>query len=165
MQIEKLVVGELQENCYICTLGNFSFIVDPGSCADDIIDACKGKNVVEILVTHYHFDHVGALDEVKKYFNLEENVRSGKLNYEIIDTPGHTSDSKCFYFKDEKVIFSGDFLFCHSIGRCDLPTGSTFDMVKSLELISSYPDDLVVYPGHGISTSLGKEKKLFHYYF
>ena len=65
MDIKVLVVGALQENCYVCSIGNNAFIVDPGDEADKIIDACMGKNVVEIIVTHHHFDHVGALDEIK----------------------------------------------------------------------------------------------------
>ena len=94
MDIKVLVVGALQENCYVCSIGNNAFIVDPGDEADRIIDACKGKNVVEIIVTHHHFDHIGALDELKKYFKLEENVKSGIFEYEVIETPGHTSDSR-----------------------------------------------------------------------
>ena len=86
MDIKVLVVGALQENCYVCSIGNNAFIVDPGDEADRIIDACMGKNVVEIIVTHHHFDHVGALDEIKKYFKLEENVKSGMFDYEIIET-------------------------------------------------------------------------------
>ena len=69
MDIETLVVGELQENCYVCTIGNNTFIVDPGDEVEKIIDACKKKNVKEILVTHYHFDHIGALDKLKEYFD------------------------------------------------------------------------------------------------
>ncbi len=165
MDIKVLVVGALQENCYVCSIGNNAFIVDPGDEADRIIDACMGKNIVEIIVTHHHFDHVGALDEIKKYFKLEENVKSGMFDYEVIDTPGHTSDSRSIYFKNEKVMFTGDFLFYRSIGRTDLDTGSDIDMIKSLEKISKYPDDIVIYPGHGPKTSLGKEKQNFKYYF
>ena len=91
MDIKVLVVGALQENCYVCSIGNNAFIVDPGDEADRIIDACMGKNVVEIIVTHHHFDHVGALDEIKKYFKLEENVKSGMFNYEVIETRDYES--------------------------------------------------------------------------
>ena len=94
MDIKVLVVGALQENCCVCSIGNNAFIVDPGDEADRIIDACNGKNVVEIIVTHHHFDHIGALDKLKKYFKLEENVKSGIFEYEVIETPGHTSDSR-----------------------------------------------------------------------
>lgn len=165
MDIKVLVVGALQENCYVCSIENNAFIVDPGDEANRIIDACMGKNVVEIIVTHHHFDHIGALDEIKKYFKLEENVKSGIFDYEVIETPGHTSDSRSIYFKNEKVMFTGDFLFYRSIGRTDLDTGSDIDMIKSLEKISKYPDDIIIYPGHGPKSTLGREKNNFKYYY
>lgn len=164
MKIETLVVGMLQENCYVVTVGDNSFIVDPGDEADRIIDACKGKNIKEILITHHHFDHVGALEKLEQYFCLKENVSSNLFNYEVIKTPGHTLDSVTYYFPNEKVMFTGDFIFFHTIGRTDLPTGSDEDMVKSLELIGNYPNDTMVYPGHGPKTNLGNEKSNFKYY-
>ena len=160
-----LVVGALQENCYVCSIGDNAFIVDPGDEADRIIDACNGKNVVEIIVTHHHFDHIGALDKLKKYFKLEENVKSDIFDYEIIETPGHTSDRRSIYFKNEKVMFTGDFLFYRSIGRTDLDTGNDIDMITSLEKISEYPDDIIIYPGHGPKSTLGREKNNFKYYY
>ena len=63
------------------------------------------------------------------------------------------------------VMFVGDFIFLNSIGRTDLPTGNDMEMQKSLELISKYPDDIVVYPGHGETTTLGYEKENFKYYY
>ncbi len=165
MKIDVLVVGELEENCYIVTMNGKSLIIDPGDDAKRIIAACKDKEVVEILVTHYHFDHIGALEEVKKEFGLEENTRSGYFEYDSIATPGHKADAKCYYFKKDRVMFCGDFIFKGSIGRCDLEGGSVEDMIKSLELISHYPDDIILYPGHGEVTTLGEEKKYFKYYF
>ena len=164
MKIEILVVGMLQENCYIVTIGGNSFIIDPGDDADKIIEACKNKNIKEILITHHHFDHIGALEELEKHLGLKENVKSNLFNYEVIKTPGHTVDCVTYYFPDEKVMFTGDFIFYHSIGRTDLPTGNMEDMVSSLSLISKYPDDIEVYPGHGPKTNLGIEKNNFKYY-
>ena len=111
MKIDTLVVGSLQENCYVVTIGNNSFIVDPGDEAERIINACKDKNIKEILVTHHHFDHVGVLKKVEDYFGLKENVKSGLFDYEVIKTLGHTDDSLTYYFSKEKVMFTGDFLF------------------------------------------------------
>ena len=87
------------------------------------------------------------------------------FNYEIIKTPGHTDDSISFYFKEDNIMFTGDFLFYHTIGRCDLENSNILDMKNSLNLISSYSDDIKIYPGHGKDTLLGKEKKLFDMYF
>lgn len=165
MKIEKIPVGCLQANCYIVTKNDKSILIDPGDEGEKIKDFCKNKNVVEILVTHNHFDHIGALKDLEEYFQLQANVRSAYFDYEIILTPGHTRDSKSFYFKDDLVIFTGDFLFKGTIGRTDLPTGSEADMINSLEKIMEYPNELIVYPGHGDSTILGKEKEKFSRYF
>ena len=62
-------------------------------------------------------------------------------------------------------MFTGDFLFYHTIGRCDLETSSVEEMMNSLEKISKYPDDITIYPGHGIFSTLGTEKPLFTTYF
>ncbi len=164
MEVKRVVVGDLQENCYIVSDGKYSLIIDPGSEADKILEAAKDLNVVEVLVTHHHFDHVGALKPILNHYNLEENKRSGKFNYEIILVPGHTLDSKCIYFPDDKIMFTGDFIFYNAIGRTDLGGSDTL-MKQSLESMMAYPDDLILYPGHGSSTTLGREKQNFKYYY
>lgn len=165
MQIERIVVGDLEENCYILTKNNRTIIVDPGDEALKIIKSLSDKNVVGVLITHHHFDHIGALKEIEEYFKIKESRKIEGFKYEIIETPGHTSDSVSYYFPDDKVLFAGDFLFLNSIGRTDLPTGNDIEMQKSLELIRKYPDDVVVYPGHGEATTLGHEKDNFKYYY
>ena len=81
----------------------------------------------------------------------------GPFNFNVIKTPGHKEDAISFYFKKEKMLFSGDFLFYETVGRCDLPGGSIEDMQRSIDKIKKYPHDIKVYPGHGISTTLEHE--------
>ena len=163
MNIKKIVVGELQENCYIIENNNSCLIVDPGDEAYKIISNID-KKVVGVLITHNHFDHVGALDVIINKYNVKINDKFDGFDYEIIDTPGHTMDSKTFYFKKEKIMFTGDFIFESSIGRTDLG-GNYLLMIESLNKISKYDDDIILYPGHGNVTSLGKEKNNFNYYY
>lgn len=122
-------------------------------------------HVVGILLTHNHFDHTGALSYFEQKYHLKHNEKIEHFTYETISTPGHSNDSKTFYFKEEKIMFTGDFLFRGTIGRMDLPTGNVEDMKKSLEKIAHYPNDITIYPGHGPSTTLEKEKSNFQYYF
>ena len=61
MEIKKVCVGSLEENCYIVTRNNQTIIIDPGYEAENIINACTNKNVVGVLITHHHFDHIGEL--------------------------------------------------------------------------------------------------------
>lgn len=166
MDIKNLKLGELKTNCYIVIKNNKCLIIDPASDADLIIDACKNYQVEGILVTHHHWDHTLALKELENFYNLEHNTHTtNSFKYEVIKTPGHTGDSITFYFKDDKIMFTGDFLFYHTIGRCDLETSSILDMQNSLDKINGYPDDIIILPGHGIASVLGEEKKLFDKYF
>ena len=158
-----IINGELEENCYIIHNKKDALIVDPGSEEDKIykvIDELK-LTVKGILVTHYHFDHVLCLDKVKgKYkvdiidYNNRNNI-SG-FNYEIIENYGHTMDSVSFYFKKEKIMFTGDFVFMGSIGKYDFDNEEI--MYESLKRFCKLDDDIVIYPGHGPSSTIGYEK-------
>ena len=154
-------VGYLRENCYILSIGNDAIIVDPGDEYLKIKSELGNLNLKAVLVTHRHFDHIGALDyfsdvPVYEYKNLEEKeYQIGSFKFDVLFTGGHTFDSVTFIF--DNVIFTGDFLFKGTIGRTDLETSSVYDMKRSLEKIKKYSG--IIYPGHGISTTLEYELK------
>lgn len=82
----------------------------------------------------------------------------------VMHTPGHTIGGCCYYLPDEKVLFSGDTLFAGSCGRTDFPTASTTDMLKSLRrIMTEIPDDVAVYPGHNMATTIRDEKEFNPY--
>ena len=136
LEIEKIVVGDLRCNCYIVKKNHKCLIIDPGDNVLEIKNACQNYQCEEILVTHHHFDHVGALKALEEFYHVRHNEFLRKtFHYEIIKTPGHASDCLTFYFRDEKVMFTGDFLFYHTIGRCDLETSNVLNMKKSLEML------------------------------
>lgn len=172
MQIKNIKVGQLETNCYILSNGNGCVVIDPGD-NYELIEKEIGKNLVKfILITHYHSDHVGALEELSKNYNapiydknnLEEKKYSiDSYNFEIIYTPGHKSDSICIYFYEYNFMFTGDFLFKGTIGRTDLETGSPEEMENSLIKISKYPDTIKIYPGHGDFSTLSEEKRSNYY--
>lgn len=167
MNLKRVIVGKLEENCYILEKNNNCIIIDPGDEPEKIINNVS-LNVVAILITHSHFDHIGALPiiaskynvPVYKYDNLDEgNMTINEFEFEVIFTPGHTLDSVSFYFAEEQIMFTGDFIFKNSIGRTDLPTGNFKKMQKSIRKITKFNDIIRMYPGHGDSTTLGFEKK------
>lgn len=170
MNITRLVVGSLEENTYILEIDNELLIVDPGSEYDKISKVINNRKVLGILITHSHFDHIGALDSFKnidiyKYDVLEEKEYNiGKFKFDVIFNPGHSKDSVSYYFKKYNTLFSGDFIFYESIGRCDLPTGSISDMEESIDKIKKYDKDMIIYPGHGEDTTLSHEIE-FNPYF
>ena len=166
MNINYIKVGLLQCNCYLIEKDNKYLLVDPGDDLEKIEEFIKDKEIVGILITHSHFDHVASVyDLVKKYhykvYDLN-NLKIGenqidKFVFELIPTFGHTMDSVCYYFKKEKVMFTGDFLFHNTIGRCDLEESNPKAMLKSIEKIKKYPKDITIYPGHGSKSTLNEE--------
>ncbi len=87
-------------------------------------------------------------------------VTKGMHNCQCFYTPGHTIGSCCYYFKEQGILFSGDTLFAGSIGRSDLPTGDSQQLLRSVnDILMKLPDETIVYPGHGPATTIGEERK------
>ena len=201
-RIRTCVVGGISTNCYIIYREgeNKAVIVDPGDSSAYILNQCRELSVEPeaILLTHGHFDHIMALEDIRRAFHCsvyahmdeEEMLRDPALNlsgtmgteqtavnadhllrdgemisllrydWKVIATPGHTSGSVCYYIASEDVLLSGDTLFAESLGRTDLPTGSSAAIVRSItEKLLVLPDDTMVYPGHGETTSIAHEKR------
>lgn len=168
MQVRQIKVGYLQTNCYILIENGNCIVIDPGDQFYSIESQIGDNNLLAILVTHRHPDHIGALDKLKEAYkapvydisNLEERkYKIADFNFEVIYTKGHSNDSISFYFYDYNFMFSGDFIFYRSIGRTDLETGDMEEMKRSIEKIKQYSDRIKIYPGHGDTTSLGDEKE------
>lgn len=167
MEIKKVITGSLDENCYILIQNKECLIIDPGSDYPKIKEQIDDNKVLGVLITHSHFDHIGALRnfltkrsiKIFKKSNLEEKEYTiGSFKFKCIYTPGHSKDSVTFYFEDEQMMFIGDFIFKDSIGRTDLPGGSPKDMEESIKKILKYSDDIHLYPGHYEETTLKEEK-------
>ncbi len=167
MQIKKIVTGYLEGNCYIIYDNKKCLLVDPGS-EEDKIDKFISKNELKIsaiLITHHHFDHIGALEYFKEKYkckiidveDVEKTIKISNFNFHVIPTFGHTMDSVSFYFEEEKIMFTGDFLFKDSIGRYDFKESDAVEMQKSIKLIKNYDPKIKIYPGHGEITTLKQE--------
>lgn len=189
MEIITMPLGDYQTNCYLVHATDCSrcVVIDPGYEAEKILAtlAQKGLQPEAILLTHGHFDHVGAVADIAAEtdcdvylsaadLSLPPMITGGKLYYthtypakgelslaglhfRVIPTPGHTPGSVCLLAED--VMFSGDTLFCGSCGRTDLPGGDWSQILSSLQVLSSLPGNYRVYPGHGSSTELAWERE------
>jgi glyoxylase-like metal-dependent hydrolase (beta-lactamase superfamily II) len=94
-------------------------------------------------------------------FTLEDGsvVEQAGIRLEVLHTPGHTPGGICLYSKNDGVVFTDDTLFADSVGRTDFPGGSMEKLLKSVRgKLFMLPDDTVVYPGHGPSTTIAQEK-------
>jgi glyoxylase-like metal-dependent hydrolase (beta-lactamase superfamily II) len=94
------------------------------------------------------------------FLNQGDTVKLGDDELKVILAPGHSPGSICFYCEKQKILIAGDVLFRESIGRSDLFGGNHETLLKSIrEQLFVLPDDVVVYPGHGIPTTIGYEKR------
>jgi len=183
LQIEKLQLGPFGTNAYIltCRQTGDSVVVDAPAEADKIAERLKGTNPRYILLTHNHMDHTGALSELRSKLRVSlathaadagilssppeiqlndgDIVSFGNIKLEVMHTPGHTTGSLCF--KTGKYLISGDTIFPGGPGKTRSPVDFE-QIVKSITgKIFTLDDDTQVYPGHGDSTILKKEKEEF----
>lgn len=177
----------------IFSRGGKAAVIDPAGALEEYKEALEenGASLAYIFLTHGHFDHVGTVAALAKatgaivvmdtadaqgnqYYPLTPDLigagyEEGKpchldeLEISCWHTPGHTPGSWCLYC--EGYLFTGDTLFCGSIGRTDLPGGNMAQMNRSLEKLAGLPlaDDTEVLPGHESLSTLGEEKK-YNYY-
>ena len=98
--------------------------------------------------------------EIDHSVGSADTVKAGAITADVIHTPGHTEGSVCLYFPAERKLIAGDTLFAGSIGRTDLPGGSFEKIMRSLhERVMALPDETIVVPGHGPTTSIGEERE------
>ncbi|AXH14962.1 MBL fold metallo-hydrolase [Malaciobacter mytili] len=187
MEILKQPMGDYQTNCYIVKINNKELIIDPGVGATLWVKQ-NVSNPLAILNTHGHFDHVWSNAQLSKELDLkiycpkDDNFMLEKDPYSFGMTPsyadilvepdqefdfdgikvkfhhfpGHTPG--CSAIQIEDALFSGDFIFQNSIGRCDFPFSNPSDMKKSINKILKWEKNIRIYPGHGSNTSLFQEK-------
>ena len=188
MEIKRIVGGMLFTNTYILFSQREITVIDPGADIEKIERELPEKRVDRVLLTHGHLDHIYFTDKLrneygaKVYIHEEDRIflsekreyvadgtfsdgdiiAVGDTSCEVIHTPGHTPGGVCFYFEREKVLFSGDTVFKGTYGRTDFPSASEEVILRSIKkLFSKIPDDVRIYPGHGLSTVAAAEKPLY----
>jgi glyoxylase-like metal-dependent hydrolase (beta-lactamase superfamily II) len=181
--LKQLPVGMYQANCFI--LGHketgLGVVIDPG---DELLRIMKeisqsGLKIGHILITHSHFDHTGAAQEIGRitkapilihrldasglnfkpdgYLDEGQQIGVGTYSITVIHTPGHSPGGVCFYTNG--AVFTGDTLFAGSVGRTDFPGGSHTQLIEGVRTkIFPLGDHFRVYPGHGPATTIGKER-------
>ncbi len=181
--MEKLELGPFGTNAYIvgCQKTRDTVLVDAPAEADVIIDRLKNSTPKYILLTHNHIDHIGVLAQLRAELKIPlaahaadtgnltpppemllndgDVISVGELEFAVIHTPGHTPGSLCF--RVGRYLISGDTVFPGGPGKTSSPEDFR-RIVKSIsEQILVLPDDTQIYPGHGGSTVLEKEKNEF----
>lgn len=121
----------------------------------------KNLNNQEIMLTGYIGMKPVILNDVRT-IDGEDLLHIGNIELKVMHTPGHTNGSISLYCEEYKMLFTGDTLFRGTWGRTDLPTGSIQDIMDSItNKLLTLPEDTMVYPGHGLVTTIGEEKPIY----
>ena len=118
--------------------------------------------VLEFAVSVGNTYGLGFTNYKSEFHFLEEGdeIFLGNDKLKVLLTPGHSPASICFYCAEQHFVIGGDVLFYESVGRFDLPGGNETQLYQSIkEKLYVLPDETIVYPGHGDSTTIGHEKK------
>lgn len=166
------------------------YVIDPGYNGHFFTDYAKKNklNIKGVLLTHHHFDHSLAAPKVAEkakckiyiHKNDEEALRNklgmdcsfieafdddqvfafGNVNFKVVNTKGHTKGGVCYVDEEGGIVFTGDTVFADCIGITHLEDGSSDEMVKSCKLISNWPGNWTIYPGHGPKATIDKVNQI-----
>ncbi len=183
IRLERLGLGVYGTNAYIliCQHTGDSIVIDAPGEVERILERLEGTTPKYILITHNHADHTGALAALKMALKvpvgvhaldadnlglspewlLQDNdaVEFGNVRLTVLHTPGHTGGSLSFY--TDTFLLAGDTLFPDGPGKTWSASAFRQIMQSLTDKLFTLPDDTQVFPGHGESTNIGREKKAF----
>ena len=177
--VRKIEVGTMENNVYVleCPDTHDALLFDGCFEPDRILDGCEGANVVGIVQTHGHMDHVQALPALKEQLkvpvyahpgddypipidvDIDDGavIKFGARSVKTLHTPGHTPGGACFVSGTHLV--SGDTLFPGGPGNTWGNEDAFKEIIESIQAkLFVLPDETAVYPGHGRDTTIGDEK-------
>lgn len=181
LRIDKIVVGPFENNVFVLRdkhTGD-AVLVDAANEHELLLDVSRATGVRRVLTTHGHFDHIGAVTQMRdagidvgiatedakmlpSYDFIipdEEVIPVGELRLRTIHTPGHTPGSTCFLLVGHPVLFSGDTLFPGGVGNTSLAGGDFPTIIRSVDRrLFTLPAEILVLPGHGLDTTIGTER-------
>ena len=181
VRIDKLVVGPFENNVFVVRDkgSGEAVLIDAANEHELLLDVCRKTGVRRVLTTHGHWDHIQAVTAMRDAgievgiadadaamlpsydFTIPDNdvLTVGGLRFRAIHTPGHTPGSTCFELEGHPVVFSGDTLFPGGAGNTSTKGASFEEIISSIDRrLFTLPADTLVFPGHGLDTTVGTER-------
>jgi len=182
-EIHRVVVGGYNNNVFVvrCRATGEAVLIDAANEHERLLELASSLGVRRVLETHGHFDHIGAVTEMREagyevavtaadapmlrevgydvFIDDAEVIEFGRLRLDAIHNPGHTPGSVSFKLAGAPVLFSGDTLFPGGPGATKFEGGDFDTIIRSIDdLLFALPDDTIVMPGHGLDTTIGTER-------
>ncbi|MBL0077095.1 MAG: MBL fold metallo-hydrolase [Rhodocyclaceae bacterium] len=164
--LEEVSRNNLQVKAIIATHGHFDHVMAIGelkmSLNVPVYISSKDRFLLDRVeeTAKYFLGHMPVVIPISDTVNIPEILRIKSLELKIIHSPGHTPGSVCIYDKEEGILFTGDTIFKDGIGRYDFSYSNKKELLDSISrLIEVFPEETLVYPGHGDPTTLGDERR------
>jgi len=191
LYLKQIEVGPMENFVYFVGDQNSRevFLIDPAWQVDTLIKQAEAEDlkIKAALITHHHHDHTNGIEELLENYSIPvyvnrhdlekvkvqksaltavdegQKLKVGKIEVEILHTPGHTKGSQCFIVGDSLI--SGDTLFINGCGRCDFPDSDPTQMYYSLtQKLMRLPGRTLLYPGHNYAatpqSTIGEQMEL-----
>lgn len=183
LELRHREVGPWPMNAYalVCPNTGASVLIDPGADPGMLEEMVAASDPVAILLTHSHFDHIDALDEMRsrlrapvlcyagphvddvrlaadRHLDTGDRVQVGDFALRVFHAPGHTDDQICFLLENDHRAIVGDTIFAGGPGKTWSPDGFDTTQQTLRRVILLWPDETICYPGHGPSFRLGDQR-------
>jgi len=181
--VHRVVVGPYDNNVFVvrCRRTGDAVLIDAANEHELLLELCQSLGVRRVLETHGHFDHIGAVTELREagyevgvtsadaprlkdvgydvFIDDAEVIDVGRLRMRAIHNPGHTEGSVSFHVEGTPLLFTGDTLFPGGPGNTKFDGGDFDTIIRSIDdRLFTFPDSTIVLPGHGVDTTIGAER-------
>jgi glyoxylase-like metal-dependent hydrolase (beta-lactamase superfamily II) len=180
--VHRFVVGPIDNNVFVvqCRGTGEAALIDAANEPERLLRIAKSLGVTSVVTTHGHWDHIGAVTQVREAgipvgVRVEDSARLsgfdrlldddavlavGELALHTVHSPGHTPGSITFALEGTPLLFTGDTLFPGGPGNTTFEGGDFTTIINSIErrIFGVYDDDTVLWPGHGASSTIGVER-------
>lgn len=183
VEVHRVVVGSYDNNVFVvrCRRTGEAVLIDAANEHELLLELCQRLGVRRVLETHGHFDHIGAVAQIREagyevavtsqdapmlkdvgydvFLDDAEVIEFGRLRLDAIHNPGHTPGSISFALAGTPLLFTGDTLFPGGPGNTSFEGGDFSTIIDSIDSkLFTFPDHTIVLPGHGVDTTIGRER-------